>query len=171
MLAEMRSVLKNENIVWNRIENFHITVLFIGETSPEMINSIEQTLDQIAERTGPFHLIISGVGVFRKLSHPRVLWLGCRKADQLFKLKELTDEILLPQLKIAQTEKFKPHLTIGRMRKILDLNLLGDILKKFEDQDFITVKADEIIFYESISTPEGPVYKLISAHPFKNHMP
>lgn len=171
LLKEIRNALKDENIVWNRIENFHITVLFIGETPLEMIQSIQQPLEKLAERTERFRFKISGLGVFRTINHPRVLWLGCRDTEQLFNLKKFTDEGLLPLLKLNQSENFKPHLTIGRMRKIQDLKLLGEILKKYENQDFLRVKADEIIFYESISTPEGPVYKLISAHPFKNQMP
>ncbi len=167
LLKDIRHVFRQENILWNKTENFHITILFIGNTPAEMLIPVKKSLDIIAQRTSPFNFFISGIGVFRTINHPRVLWLGVNKSESLNVLKELTDETLLPFLKMEAREKFKPHLTIGRMRRINDQKILEEILKKYKMRNFLNVKVDEIVFYESITTPEGPVYRILSTHPLK----
>jgi len=54
------------------------------------------------------------------------------------------------------------------MRKINDLFALNESIRKFSNFDFQKVDVKEIIFFESVSTPEGPVYKTLSVHPLKN---
>jgi len=166
-LQSLRSLLRNEDIVWNRRENFHITLLFIGETQAEMILPISEVLDKVAEQVKSFHFYISGAGVFRTINHPRVLWLGLIDSKELSDIKKLVDGNLFPFLKTTAFENFKPHLTIGRMRKIKDLNLLKEIIQNSVGQVFQQIKVEEIIFYESITTPDGPVYKVLSAHPLQ----
>jgi RNA 2',3'-cyclic 3'-phosphodiesterase len=167
MLKSLCKDFISEQILWNRTDNFHVTLFFIGDTSPEILNSIKESLDKVAQETNPFHFFISGIGVFRKLRHPRVLWLGLRETGKLYDLKVSIDEILYPILKSEAREQFKPHLTIGRIKKIKDQEQLEIILKKYENLDFIEVKVKDFIFYESIITPQGPIYEILSIHPLK----
>jgi 2'-5' RNA ligase len=124
-------------------------------------------LDKVAQNTNPFHFFISGIGVFRKPSHPRVLWLGLRETVQLNDLKVNIDAALNPILKSEAREHFKPHLTIGRIKRIKDIQQMEIILKKYENVDFLEVKVKDFIFYESIITPNGPIYEILSTHPLK----
>lgn len=166
-LKSLRKDFISEQILWNRTDNFHVTLLFIGDTSTEILNSIKESLDKVAQETNPFHFFISGIGVFRKPSHPRVLWLGLRETEQLKALKVNIDEALNPILKSKSTEYFKPHLTIGRIKRIKDIQQLEIILKKYENVDFLEVMVKDLIFYESIITPDGPIYEILSTHPLK----
>jgi len=165
ILDDIREVFRSENIVWNRKQNFHVTLLFIGDTSPEMLLTVQESIERIAAQTRPFQFHIEGLGIFRTINHPRVLWLGTGNTELLAELKDRTDKALFPVLKIESMEKFKPHLTIGRMRRIIDLKLLKETMQKYDGQVFQKVVVKEIIFYESITTPEGPVYRVLSVHP------
>jgi len=167
LLAEIRKALRDEAIVWNRTANFHVTLLFIGDTSPEQIAPVQQALNRIAMQAKPFDFSVSGLGVFRTIHRPRVLWLGVNSSFELANLKRLTDEELFPVLKLDSREMFKPHLTIGRMRKIDDLQNLSELIGKYAGTQFLRVKVEEILFYQSITTPEGPIYQVLSAHPLK----
>ena len=166
-LKDIRTTLQTENILWNKTENFHITLLFIGSTPIDMLYPIQESMDFVASQTHPFDFFISGIGVFRTINHPRVLWLGVNESKALKDLKELTDKSLFPLLKMEAREQFKPHLTIGRMRRINDLKNLEALLRNYKTRDFLKVKVQEIIFYESITTSGGPVYRSISNHTLK----
>jgi len=168
-LKEIRTELQSENILWNKTENFHITLLFIGSTPVEMLAPVQELLDLVAVQTSPFDFLIAGIGVFRTINHPRVLWLGVNESKALNDLKELTDKTVFPLLKMEAGEQFKPHLTIGRMRRINDLKKLENLIRNYKALDFLKVKVDEITFFESITTPGGPIYKSLSTHPLKKN--
>jgi 2'-5' RNA ligase len=53
------------------------------------------------------------------------------------------------------------------MKNIEDSKLLETVLKKYKNQEFLKVHVEEIIFYESLLFPEGPKYRILSAHPLK----
>ncbi len=167
MLSEIRTSLCDETIVWNRTANFHVTLLFIGDTFPEQIVPVQQALDRIAKQSKPFDFTVSGLGVFRTIHRPRVLWMGVNNSIDLMNLKQVVDEELCAVLKPGSREMFKPHLTIGRMRRIDDQKNLSELIGKYEEFVFLRVKVEEILFYESITTPDGPVYQVLSAHPLK----
>ena len=60
-----------------------------------------------------------GVGVFPKPSSPRVIWVGTNEgADELEKLAEMI-RIKLSQFGFQPDKKFKPHVTMFRVKKKL----------------------------------------------------
>jgi 2'-5' RNA ligase len=152
MLKYLHKDFISEQILWNRTDNFHVTLFFIGDTPPEILDSIKNSLIKVAQNSNSFHFFIKGIGVFRKLSHPRVLWLGLRETGQLSDLKNKIDDEIYPILQSEPREQFKPHLTIGRIKKIKDILQLENILKKYENTDFLKVRVKDFIFYESIIT-------------------
>jgi 2'-5' RNA ligase len=129
-----------------------------------MLMPIKKSLELAAKNTCPFHFFISGIGVFRSIYHPRVLWLGLKDTNGLQDLKAKTDQTLSPILKIDPNEKYHPHLTIGRMKKINDSKLLEKVMNEYQNRDFLKVDVEEIVYYESVLFPEGPVYQILSEH-------
>jgi len=57
--------------------------------------------------------------------------------------------------------EFRPHLTMARLKWINDKEKLKDLLETYKNEDFQEVKINEVIYYESILKPSGPVYKPI----------
>jgi len=136
------------------IHNMHFTVQFLGEVSEEVVRKISNELSSL-EFT-PFSVSFVGVGVFPKSSSPRVIWIGTNEGvDELEKLAEMI-RIKLSQLGFQPDKKFKPHVTIFRVKKKID-NVSNE-LQKFSTHSFGKQVISEIKLKKSELTPNGPIY-------------
>ena len=136
------------------IHNMHFTVQFLGEVSEEMVRKISSELSYL-EFT-PFSVSFMGVGVFPKPSSPRVIWIGTNKgADELEKLADMI-RMKLSQLGFQPDKKFKPHVTIFRVKKKIDN--ISNKLQKFSSYSFGNQLIEQIKLKKSTLTPNGPIY-------------
>jgi len=136
------------------IHNMHFTVQFLGEVPEEMVRKISSELSSL-EFT-PFSVSFVGVGVFPKLSSPRVIWIGTNEgADELKKLAEVI-RMKLSQLGFQPDKKFKSHVTIFRVKNKIEG--ISDKLEKFSSYSFGKQMISEIKLKKSELTPNGPIY-------------
>ena len=136
------------------VHNMHFTVQFLGEVSEEMVRKISSELSSL-EFT-PFSVNFVGVGVFPKPSSPRVIWIGTNEgADELEKLAEMI-RVKLSQLGFQPDKKFKPHVTIFRVKKKIEG--ISNKLQKFSSYSFGSQLIAQIKLKKSTLTPNGPIY-------------
>jgi len=136
------------------IHNMHFTVQFLGEVSEEMVRKISSELSSL-EFT-PFSVSFVGVGVFPKPSSPRVIWVGTNEgAEELEKLADMI-RMKLSQLGFQPDKKFKPHVTIFRVKKKIE-NITNE-LQKFSSYTFGSQFMKEFKLKKSTLTPNGPIY-------------
>jgi len=136
------------------LSNMHFTVQFLGEVSEEMIGKISDTLNSI--EFSAFSISFVSIGVFPKPNFPRVIWIGTD--DGINELEKLAEMIRskLSQLGFSPDKKFKPHVTIFRVKnKIEDMS---DKLEKFSSYYFGKQTVSEIKLKKSELTPNGPIY-------------
>ena len=164
LIASFKQALKNESIKWTDNSNFHITIVFLGDTPDNRVKEIELILQELSRGFGEFELLIRGSGVFKSLVDPRVLWTGTGPSDRINDLNKIISEKLRETGTNLEERSFRPHLTLGRVRRINDLTKLKVLLDEFRDKDIQRVKVSEIILYESILRPEGPFYKPIGRY-------
>ena len=62
-------------------------------------------------------------------------------------------------------KKFRPHLTIARIKHISNPNKLKNIINKYKEMLFQKVYVNEVILYESKLKPQGAIYSKL--HSFK----
>jgi RNA 2',3'-cyclic 3'-phosphodiesterase len=161
-ISFLRSELRNENIKWVDISNMHVTLGFIGNTDEPVINKVESMLKNEFAGFGIIGFRLTGFGVFRNFSNPRIIWIGIDNSDKLAEGYELV-KIGLEKLDIDLEERqFKPHLTVGRINYLRDKNNLQKLVKGFEGKFLQDVTISEIVYYESVLLPAGPLYKPIS---------
>ena len=86
MISDLKAGLKEERVKWTEIENFHITLAFLGDTEETKIKAINNMLRTTCEGFGEFEIIIKGAGVFKNFSDPRILWTGIEASEKLNKL-------------------------------------------------------------------------------------
>lgn len=159
LISSLRSGMVNDNIKWTNISNIHITLAFLGDTDESIIKNIIQMLKEVCTGLTPFQLRMKGTGVFRNFSDPRIIWTGIEQPDRLLQLNKL---ILsgFGELNIDLSDKpFNPHLTLGRIKHLSDKNVFKGIIEQFQNTDIQTVPVNEVVLYESILLPAGPVYK------------
>ncbi len=164
-LGEIYSAFKkslNDDLInWVDFDNLHITLRFVGETSKEQAKQITGILDAISERYQPFQIDITGVGVFKNNSKPRVLFFSVGNDKVLKQLTgEINEKLVSPGL-FPEKVNFHPHLTIGRIKYINDKNEFYSLVNRYADNKIQQVVVSEIIFYRSILSSSGPTYKPI----------
>ena len=161
LICDFKKTLAGEEIHWIDIDNLHLTLSFIGETNDFQVTEITKMLETISKQFQPFQFELSGVSVFKNNTKPRVLFVSV-EIDQV--LMRLANEIR----KICKTLGFKteettfnPHLTLGRIKFIKNKTDFYALVNKFCDSKLQSVIVSEVVFYQSILSSDGPVYKPI----------
>ncbi len=163
-LGAIKNFLGEEKIKWTAPANFHITLHFFGDTVEKDIRTISRILDETVRGRLPVHFRVAGAGIFRNVNHPRVLWLGLENLEQINDLRDDFESRLVKEGLQADDKPFRPHLTLGRMKRISDRENFISVLERYRDKIFTEVTAGEVIYFESILTERGSVYKAISKH-------
>jgi 2'-5' RNA ligase len=120
MKEKLRPVLEaarragGDGVGFTRVEQIHFTIAFLGEQpGPEAALAAGEVL---REHTA-FELAIGGPGAFPNTARPRVLWLGVTEgAAALVVAAERLQRSLRAGGFAVEERKFRPHLTIGRVR-------------------------------------------------------
>jgi RNA 2',3'-cyclic 3'-phosphodiesterase len=158
MISSFKQTLKNESIKWTEIKNIHITLVFLGDTLENRVQEIDALLKEICRGFGSFYLIVRGAGVFKSLKDTRVIWTGIGHSDEMTRLHYLISDKLRTTGTELEERSFNPHLTLGRVKSISNISDLKSLLERYQENEIQKVKVNEIILYESILRPEGPVY-------------
>ena len=157
ILRKIRSVQESTSFKAKpvRIDQIHFTLQFLGEVDEDKCEKVKNLLRTIT--FSQFDLSLKGVGGFPNLKNPRVIWVGTDKkgAEKLIEVsKEI--EMKLTELGFEKDKKFKPHLTVLRVKhKIGDISLR---MKEYEAIEFGTQIISKIKLKRSVLSPKGPEY-------------
>ncbi len=154
--------LEEEKIKWVPPENLHITLLFMGDTEESYIPQIidKASIDQ--QYRNAFSLKINGLGVFKNYSRPRVIWMGIDPEPVLESLKFSIDkQIKELGFDVEETDKFRPHLTIGRVKNMNDRNHLKEVVEERKNEPVDQIEISNFYLYESTLTKKGPIYNVL----------
>jgi 2'-5' RNA ligase len=159
---EVQGILRKTGADMKLVEphNIHITIRFLGDIEPPMIEPISKAMKKVLFTT--FNCEIRGLDVFPNLRYPRVVWAGMRKgADDLRDIFEQL-ELKLRQFGFrADSKGFSPHLTLARVKSGRNKFELGRSIQNLADFDFGVVKADCLRLKRSVLTPRGPIYSTL----------
>ena len=148
------------NVKWVKVDNIHLTVVFMGNIRGEDITHIKLAVKKVCMEFGPFEISLKGSGVFPNSRRPRVLWLGLD--GEIKRMSFLRDNLQkrLKDFGVEQEKRiFRPHLTLGRFRKGGGNDFsLDDILSKYKDVESPPCRLNEVVLYKSELRPEGAKY-------------
>lgn len=159
MVSNLKTGLRAEKIKWTEIENFHITLAFLGDTDEDKIKAINRMLQSVCEDSGNFELVIKGAGVFKNFKDPRVIWTGIEPSENLNLLHKSINSGLKVSGISPEERNFSPHLTLGRIKSIQDSETLKALIAGFNNLELQRQQINEVILYESVLFHSGPVYK------------
>ncbi|MGM0426888.1 MAG: RNA 2',3'-cyclic phosphodiesterase [Thermodesulfobacteriota bacterium] len=152
---------------WVKVENIHLTVVFLGHIAPEQLNPIQERTGTVCGRHPPFEIRLQGMGCFGSRRHPRVLWLGLTgdiKQMAIFK-KDLQNTLEPLGIKMEK-RPFRPHLTVGRFRKDAGpIRELDALLAKHEALTSPVCQLNELVLFRSDLRPNGAVYTQMAGWP------
>ena len=129
---------------WVREENLHLTWAFLGEQLSALpwLESLQRLTPLL--QTRPLH----SLGSFAR--PPRILFARVDETSLLRKSAQLRS-VGFP------IERFKPHVTLCRIKRIHDLKRFNELKKKYEGKRLGWIER-EISLVESVLTPDGPNY-------------
>ena len=141
-------------------ENIHITVRFLGNITPPMVEKIFEEMKKV--QFTAFDVKILGIGAFPHLRYPRVVWVGITEgADQVRSVFSQL-EPRLRELGFAPDSKgFSPHLTVARVNSGRNKVELVKCISENANCEFGMVRAECLRLKRSDLTPKGPIYSTL----------
>ena len=155
------------NVRWTRAGNIHITLVFMGNISKDDLIPIGEAVSKTCRRYGPFHIALTGSGIFGSLHNPRILWIGLDgDLTRMSYFRNSLQKNLKPFGIKEEKRRFKPHLTLGRFRKgtVSHANM-DRFLSKYQNISSPTCPVEELILFKSELGPGGAVYSRLNAWP------
>ncbi|MEN6349038.1 MAG: RNA 2',3'-cyclic phosphodiesterase [Syntrophomonas sp.] len=155
--------LMKPDVKWVEYENYHLTLKFLGDIMPDLINQINYNMNLVGQSSPPFELAMKGIGFFPNKRRPRVIWLGMD--GELEKAEFLGERVdaYLSTLRFEAENKRSFHLTLGRVRSEHKqdelLRKAAELNKTVEEKRFIVSKFH---LMESRLSPAGPQYSVLS---------
>jgi len=168
-LAKLRTQLERSEhrfIKWVDSEGIHLTLKFLGNIPFKQVAEVTKAIEEAAQGIPPFHLEISGLGVFPNLKQPRVLWVGIGgEIHRLLRLQQNID-FALASLGFAKEERpFMPHLTLARVRQgasPMERRNFGELAMSAKFEASYPVDAKAVSLMRSQLTPDGAIYTRLS---------
>ena len=103
---------------WVAPDAAHLTLKFLGDTDPALVDRLAARLRAIAAGHEQFTVITGQLGAFPNAQRPRVLWLGLvGDLAPLDALHSAIDDGLVPLGFPREARSFRPHLTLGRLHE------------------------------------------------------
>ena len=151
-------------------QNLHLTLQFLGETDEHQIPKIISKIDKICQNFSEFDLEFANLGAFPSRRNPRIIWLGVNNPQPVTALAKaiISDTGLVQDPEKAQ---FSPHLTLGRVTEDargISSEMFSKLFAKLGSVNVGTTRIREVLLYQSILKPGGPVYTVLSRHALKN---
>jgi RNA 2',3'-cyclic 3'-phosphodiesterase len=135
----------------------HITLRFLGELPDEQIDDAVERLSLSLSAMPGTSVVLDRFGVFRRDGHPTVLWIGPGVVSQaLTSLAAKIDLSLTGLGSNDRTERFAPHVTLGRFAPGTRDDEVAAI--QAGSAEPCVVPVTDIVLYESVMGQGHPVY-------------
>lgn len=154
---------------WTALKNLHLTLRFLGESSPQALQQVSQQAGLLASAAGPFELDSGGLGVFPNLRQPRIVWAGLTLPAALIQLQNDLEIKTQRCGYAAERKPFTPHLTLARVRdgaSHSELSQLSQTIQAYVPQPPVHFTVSQLTLFRSDLKPEGPVYTRLAVFPF-----
>ena len=147
------------------VSSIHLTLRFLGDVEESRIPGIGDAIRRCARRAPPFSLEVRNLGAFPSRKRPRIVWAGVAGDGGLERLHRLL-ELELHELGFdRERKKFRPHLTLLRLKSSRNLKRLSSYLET-EGQGMgpVSFLVRRIHLYESRLSSRGARHeKLVTA--------
>ena len=170
-LAEVSHRLQERGVSgvrWVRPEGVHLTLKFLGDIDPTLVDGILEALERACRGIGPLRLAISGVGAFPNLANPRVLWVGLKgELESLGELQGRIDrEVSVAGGLPLEERPFSPHLTLGRLRDSVsreERRRAGEAATEVGVDGDVSWDVEDVNLIRSTLTPSGATYEVLGS--------
>ena len=151
---------------WVRPEGMHVTLKFLGNIDPSMVEKVTEAIKLAARDTKPFALALSQPGGFPTLGDPRVLWVGLAgDLEPLCSLQRAVESQMRRLSFPREKRRFSPHITLGRVRegtRVGERHRIGDAFSRIGVDDVSPWRVGTVHLMRSTLTPAGAIYSRLA---------
>jgi len=143
---------------WTVDVAFHLTLRFLGPSSPERLASLEGPLRHAAAACRAAGARFAGLGTFPERGAPRVLWLGASLAPALLELQAACESAAQAAGFPREPRRFHAHVTLGRWRGRAERPSLPPA-------DLGVTVLKSLVLFRSELKPTGAAYSPLATFP------
>jgi 2'-5' RNA ligase len=157
------------SIRWVPSNNIHLTLKFLGETSPQNIDQLARSLEIEINQIEPFSIPFSETGIFPNVRKPRIIWIGLSHSPKLVIIHKLIESVTATFGFKREERSFSPHITLGRVNEIFPALNYKKLLEDIRSIDISIIEELEVksvTIFKSDLKPKGPIYTAIHSIPF-----
>lgn len=146
-----------KGVILSNKDQYHITLQFLGETEESRLPAIKEALSAVNCKA--FRIKISDISSFDPTL--RVLFADIKEGSEELKsiYASIDSEFAKRGITYEKENKFKPHLTLARVKFLKDKTLLLPIMAKYSSYEFGKFQARSIILKVSKPSASGYVYE------------
>jgi len=160
---------------WVKPEGMHLTLKFLGDIDPSLVEKVTEAIELAARDTEPFMLSLSQPGGFPTLGDPRVLWVGLvGDLERLYSLQRAVESQMQRLGFSAEKRRFSAHVTVGRVRegtRVGERRRIGDAFSRIAVDDVSAWRVEAVHLMRSILTPAGAIYTRLLGIPLAEVLP
>jgi RNA 2',3'-cyclic 3'-phosphodiesterase len=146
---------------WVPRENWHVTLVFLGSTSPRLVPWVQEQLAVVAERTLAFEACMRGLGAFPSTDRARVLWAGLDDDPGTIGGLAAAVQSALAREFPPEARPFSAHLTVARSDPALALPSAFAETPLESDR----FEVDALALMRSQARRTAPVYERVATFP------
>lgn len=148
---------------WIDVENYHVTLRFLGDIDEEVAQEAAYLLGQV--RRAPFDVTIEGLDAFGG-DRPRALIARIAPSPAIVELQAEHERLMRRAGLPSEKRKFAPHVTLARLRDASP-RAVADYLGLRGGPPGLTFRADQFVIYSSRDSVGGGPYVLEAAYPLR----
>ena len=148
---------------WIDVENYHVTLRFLGDIDEETAQEAAYLLGQV--RRAPFDVTIEGLDAFGG-DRPRSLIARIVPSPAISELQAEHERIMRRAGLPSEKRKFAPHVTLARLRDASP-RAVADYLALRGGPPGLTFRAEQFVIYSSRDSVGGGPYVLEAAYPLR----
>ena len=141
------------------LKDLHVTLLYLGAVSDELLPLLKSELLKISTRHSTFRMHVDGLSYFGASNGPRVVYLSVTESKALSSLQKEIEHTIAKQLDRPISERFIPHVTIAKKRKPTD-----DLVIQKEKIPPIEVPVQSFSLF-AVHPDQSPKYEALESFP------
>ena len=170
--ATLRDAGVTRGLRWVAPEKIHLTLRFLGDTTPAQRHTLHDQLSALAAHHAPFALTVAQLGCFPNLRRPSVIWLGVDGDEAaLHALQAETERAAQAAGFDAESRAFSPHLTLARVDRDLPTDsrrALSTVLSQLDSGADTTAAPSftvtSFVHMQSVLKPTGAEYTVLARY-------
>ena len=152
---------------WAKPRSMHLTLRFLGEIPVEDVGRIGDLLAPRYAGTEPFSLRVAEAGAFPNARKPSVVWAGVGPLEgHLAQVQSTAEEAARAIGLAAEKRRYRPHLTIARIRDAAKASKLAPVLAREGAFDGGSFSVGSVSLFSSELGPGGAVYERLREFSF-----